>query len=121
MLLKTNNDEKSQKSASKADVKHRSSKKSREIGKLVQYVALGEAVTLDGMIIQDNLRNQKHYTYLNLHAVSNESEVSCTIFKEQLPAQKLWDNPTISLNRVQKRASHLAFTRPFQLIQGPPG
>ena len=36
-------------------------------------------------------------------------------------AKELWDKPRISLNRVQRDAANLAFTKPFQLIQGPPG
>lgn len=43
------------------------------------------------------------------------------MFKEHLQAKQMWTTPYIYLNCVQEQAANLAFTKPFQLIQGPPG
>lgn len=36
-------------------------------------------------------------------------------------SKQLWSTPHLYLNAVQEEAAQLAFTNPFQLIQGPPG
>ena len=60
-----------------------------------------------------------HY---HCHAVPNDSKQATNkVFKEHLQARQMWTTPNIFLNHVQDEASNLAFTNPFQLIQGPPG
>ena len=57
-----------------------------------------------------------------INLVPNESKKTvCKVFKEHLKARELWATPNVNLNHVQEEAAKLAFTEPFQLIQGPPG
>lgn len=55
------------------------------------------------------------------HAVNNEGEVACGVFNQDAYSKQLWSKPQIALNEVQVKAATSAFTKPFQLIQGPPG
>lgn len=57
-----------------------------------------------------------------MHAViGGNKEITGKVFKEHLLAKQLWTTPYIYLNRVQQEAANLACSKPFQLIQGPPG
>ena len=54
--------------------------------------------------------------------VPNESVAKTSkVFKEHLNAKQMWTSPYKYLNSVQEEAANLAFTKSFQLIQGPPG
>ena len=58
-------------------------------------------------------------------AVSSKcKEASLKVFDKDLQAKKVWTTSSgvlLYLNHVQEEAADLAFTKPFQLIQGPPG
>ena len=58
----------------------------------------------------------------NIIIVPNESKKATKkFFNENLRARQMWTPPHKFLNSVQEEATELAFTKPFQLIQGPPG
>ena len=61
--------------------------------------------------------------YLNtIYIVPDESKTkTIEVFKEHMKAKQIWTSPYKFLNNVQEEAAKLAFTKPFQLIQGPPG
>ena len=60
-------------------------------------------------------------TTIIIVVMGRNRDTTSKVFKEHLLARKLWTAPDIYLNRVQNQAANLTFTKPFQLIQGPPG
>ena len=67
-----------------------------------------------------------YYNCIYLYTVTGGSRhATSQVFKEHQAelASQLWTKPhdVIHLNRVQEEAAMLTFTKPFQLIQGPPG
>ena len=43
------------------------------------------------------------------------------VFRKHIFSRQLWTTPHLWLNAVQEEAARLAFSKPFLLIQGPPG
>jgi hypothetical protein len=73
------------------------------------------------MVSYKNITKFEYNSYSYLPTVSREGTIASSIFSSHPQATRLWSDRTVFLNGVQQQATRLALTKPFQLIQGPPG